>query len=138
MDLEPDRDPLRRPAPRRGPVDPVQQHVRGVIRQLGPGELETRRAMADRLLVAEGAGHLADADGGPAWSIDPVPVVVPTAEWEDLAEGLAQRARVLDALLADLYGERRLLTTGVVPAELVLASPLYQRACAGTRPPAGR
>ena len=37
------------------------------------------------------------------------------AEWAELERGLAQRARALNALLADSYGERRIVTEGVIP-----------------------
>ena len=55
--------------------------------------------------------------------VDPLPVVVGAAEWTALEAGLAQRATLLDLLLADLYGARHLLERGTIPAELVLSHP---------------
>ena len=51
--------------------------------------------------------------------------------------GLAQRARLLDALLADLYGPQRLLAEGIVPAELPFGHPNFLWPCQGITPAAG-
>src|SRR4051812_14937782 len=82
-----------------------------LFERLGPAEIDERRRMADRLLVGEGASYT-NTEGdqaGQAWQIDPVPLLWPHAEWTALEAGLAQRARLLDALVADLYGPQRLL-----------------------------
>ena len=75
------------------------------------------------------------------WSLSPVPVLHrgPTSgrRWPT---GLAQRARLLDLLLADLYGPQRALTEGWLPPELVFAHPGFLRAAArhaGRRAAAG-
>ena len=46
-----------------------------------------------------------------------------------LEAGLAQRARLLDAVLADLYGQQRLLADGAVPPALIYANPAFLRPC---------
>lgn len=66
------------------------------------------------------------------WRLDPLPFIVDAGEWAHLEAALTQRAMVLDALLADLYGSRRLLLDGVIPAEIVLGSPGFIRAADGT------
>ena len=50
---------------------------------------------------------------------DPVPRIIPAAEWEPLAAGLAQRVRALDRWCADAYGERAIVRDGVLPARVV-------------------
>ena len=50
---------------------------------------------------------------------DPVPRVISAAEWEPLAAGLGQRVRALDRWCADVYGERRIVRDGVVPARVI-------------------
>ena len=47
-----------------------------------------------------------------------------------------QRARLLNAILADLYGPQRLLRDGVLPPALVLANPAFLRPCHGVARPA--
>lgn len=121
----------------------VREDWEGLVRvfdRLGPSELDERRRMADRLLVGEGAGYVVqDDDQDPSLpvQIDPVPLLWRPADWAVLEAGLAQRAHLLDAVLADLYGEQRLLRTGVVPAELVLASPAFRWPAVGVVPVAG-
>jgi uncharacterized circularly permuted ATP-grasp superfamily protein/uncharacterized alpha-E superfamily protein len=101
-----------------------------------PGELLERQRQADRLLDAEGAGHLvhelaferANGDGvaSPAasrpWRLDPVPVVLGHDDFERLAAGVSQRLRLLEALLDDLAGEQRAVRSGVVPPQVAFGS----------------
>ncbi|HEY1279446.1 MAG TPA: circularly permuted type 2 ATP-grasp protein [Acidimicrobiales bacterium] len=125
----------------RGQVREPWQQLVDTFTRLGPGEINERRLRAERLLVAEGASHVVHDDGTDAsrpWQIDPVPLVVSAREWSVLEQGLVQRARLLDAVLEDLYGDRALLRDGVVPAELVLGSRAYRPACHGVVPAAGR
>jgi uncharacterized circularly permuted ATP-grasp superfamily protein/uncharacterized alpha-E superfamily protein len=62
---------------------------------------------------------------------DILPLVLPNSEWQALTAGLAQRARLLDRLLGDLYGERRVLSERLMPAALAHANPRFLRPCAG-------
>ncbi len=80
--------------------------------------------------MAEGAGYLVaeDAAHASAWRIDPVPLILPAAEWRTIERGLEQRAELLDAVLDDLTGRRDLLRGGLLPPAVVLGHPAYQRA----------
>ena len=51
--------------------------------------------------------------------IDPIPRLIPAAEWAELERGLIQRVRALNAFLADAYGERRVVEQGVIREELI-------------------
>jgi uncharacterized circularly permuted ATP-grasp superfamily protein len=57
--------------------------------------------------------------GDERFDFDPVPRVIPAAEWEPLAAGLVQRVRALDRWCADAYGKRRIVRDGVLPARVV-------------------
>ena len=48
---------------------------------------------------------------------------------------MIQRAELLDLVLTDLYGERRLLRSGIVPPEMILSDPQFLRSCDGIRLP---
>lgn len=100
--------------------------------QLAAARAETAAMLADRGVTY---GAHATADDAESWRLDPSPVVVEESEWTRLDAAVAQRAQVLDLLLADLYGERRLLATGVLPPEVVLAHPGFLRAVDGLRVP---
>jgi uncharacterized circularly permuted ATP-grasp superfamily protein/uncharacterized alpha-E superfamily protein len=64
-------------------------------------------------------------------ALDPLPHLLSAPEWAALEAGLRQRARLLDLLLADVYGPRDLIRRGVLPAEIVYGHPAFLRPCAG-------
>ena len=59
------------------------------------------------------------AKGDERFHLDPVPRVIAAAEWDELAAGLAQRVRALEAWCADVYGARAIVRDGVVPARVI-------------------
>lgn len=128
----------------RGPDGGVRPHWRVLdegLRAFGPGEMWRRWEQARQLIRQHGVTF--NVYGDPRglerpWPLDPIPVLVSPHEFAALAAGLAQRAALLDRLLVDLYGPRRTLAEGLIPAEVVLAHPNLLRACAGLRPPGGR
>ncbi len=92
------------------------------------------------------ARHAADigtgwrAPGGaaaPAVSLSPVPLLSHADEWAGIAAGVAQRADLIERVLADLYGPGRLVADGHLPAALVTGSPLFLRPLVGMLPPGG-
>ena len=64
-------------------------------------------------------------------AIDPIPLLIPADEWRVIEEGIIQRAQLLNLLLEDIYGERRLVASGDIPAALLFANPAYLRPLAG-------
>lgn len=68
---------------------------------------------------------------------DIVPRIFLHEEWQRLSEGLVQRVEAINAFLEDIYGERRILKEGVLPAELILNNPQFRPEVAGIRPPHG-
>lgn len=63
----------------------------------------------------------------PAWRCDPVPLVLAADEFLRLEAGLTQRARLIEAVLVDLYGKQSLLADGTIPPALVFANPDFLR-----------
>ncbi|MCB0972134.1 MAG: circularly permuted type 2 ATP-grasp protein, partial [Acidimicrobiales bacterium] len=119
-------------------VRPHWREVVGSLTDLGPHELARRASALGRLLLDEGVGYNVTSGERSiprAWTLDPVPEVVPADEWAALEAGLAQRSELLDRVLADLYGPRRLLADGTIPAEVVYGHPGFLRACDGIRLP---
>jgi uncharacterized circularly permuted ATP-grasp superfamily protein/uncharacterized alpha-E superfamily protein len=97
--------------------------------------------LARRLVVENGVTYnvYADPQGRDRpWALDPIPLVITPDEWQEIATGVAQRARVLDAMLGDLYGAQRLLSSGTVPPELAFGHPNFLWPCHGVAPPGGR
>jgi uncharacterized circularly permuted ATP-grasp superfamily protein/uncharacterized alpha-E superfamily protein len=67
------------------------------------------------------------------WNLDSIPPMIPPSEWSQLEAGLIQRARLLNSILADLYGPQQLLCSGQLPPALVFANPGFWRPCHGVR-----
>jgi uncharacterized circularly permuted ATP-grasp superfamily protein len=68
---------------------------------------------------------------------DVLPRVFSAAEWRALSAGLKQRARALNAFLADVHGDRAIVEAGVMPATLLDGHPALLRGLAGISPPGG-
>ncbi len=41
------------------------------------------------------------------WPLDPIPLVIDPREWAAIEDAMRQRATLLNAILADLYGPQR-------------------------------
>ncbi|MGE3508884.1 MAG: circularly permuted type 2 ATP-grasp protein [Vicinamibacterales bacterium] len=98
------------------------------------------QARVDRQIHENGVTYnvYAAADGpSRPWSLDALPMLLSGADWEELARGLRQRARLLNALAADVYGGQRLVHEGVIPPALVYRHPGFLRECHGVHPPSG-
>ena len=72
-----------------------------------------------------------------AWPLSPVPLLIEADEWAGIEAGVAQRAELLETVLADLYGDAKLVERGLIPAALVAGSPFFLRPMAGLVPPGG-
>jgi len=121
----------------------VRAHWRPLIDALASGGADAVRRgveLARRLIVENGVTYnvYADSQGRDRpWVLDPLPILLTAAEWRDIELGVAQRARLLDALLADVYGPQRLLADGTVPAELPFGHPNFLWPCHGIKPAGG-
>lgn len=121
----------------------LRPHFRAPFEQLqalGLDELERRAEKARQLLHDNGASY--NVYGDPRgvdrpWHLSPIPMVLPATEFDRLERGIAQRARLLDVLLADLYGKQRVLLERLLPPELVFRNPGFLRSCHGVNPPNG-
>jgi uncharacterized circularly permuted ATP-grasp superfamily protein len=87
------------------------------------------RSIADP--PAEGPVPITALEQPRPWRLDPLPLVLHEREWARLEAGMVQRAELLDAVLADLYGARRLLARGLLPAAVVLDHEEYLRPVVG-------
>lgn len=53
------------------------------------------------------------------WNLDPIPMVFSGEDWSIIEKGLKQRAKVLNYILSDIYGSRKLIKKGIIPFELI-------------------
>lgn len=129
-----------------GTVRPGWSSVQRLV-ELGADEILRARSEVSRLLDDHGVTYtpspsgsvslVDDWDGRGAmssptsWRLDAVPLVIDAREWSALEAGLSQRARLYDLVLADLYGERRLLAEGLLPTAAIFDHDEYLRPLIG-------
>lgn len=61
------------------------------------------------------------------WRLDPLPMVLSEEDWQFLEQGVIQRQQLLNQIYQDLYGEQKLLTQGLLPANLIRRHKCYLR-----------
>ena len=124
-----------------GPGGRPRPHCDTLVRSLeglGRHELSSRWEGAKRAIRDNGVTY--NVYGDPQgvdrpWALDMMPLLIEPAEWSRIEGALLQRSRLLNLILADLYGPQRLLRDGVIPPSLVLANPAFLRPCHGVRVP---
>ena len=103
-------------------------------------ELERRQRAAEAAFRSLGITFAVYGDEQAAERIIPfdiIPRILSAREWRNLSAGLEQRVRAINAFIDDVYGARKILADGVVPAEIVLANPQFCIPAAGAKPPHG-
>jgi uncharacterized circularly permuted ATP-grasp superfamily protein/uncharacterized alpha-E superfamily protein len=104
--------------------------------KLKESDLVSRHDSANRLLREHGATYTIynqEQSADRHWKLDTLPLIIAADEWRTLEAGLKQRTRLLHHVVADVYGERRLLKEGWVPPGLVFANPGFLRAAHGIK-----
>ena len=123
-----------------GAVRPVWAPFLAHLGGLDPEALRQRFARGEQYLRDQGVflrQYGAAGSTERAWPLSPLPVMIGEGEWAALAEGLRQRAELLEAVVADLYGPGRLVAEGHLPAALVAGNPEWLRPMVGVRPRSG-
>lgn len=121
----------------------VRPHWRRLFEQLQrstTAQLGQRQALLTRQIQENGVTYNVYADPKGAdrpWELDLLPHLIPAAEWQQVAAGIAQRAKLLNAVLADIYGPQKLIAEGLLPAELVYGHNNFLWPCQGIAPPEG-
>jgi uncharacterized circularly permuted ATP-grasp superfamily protein/uncharacterized alpha-E superfamily protein len=123
----------------KGGLRPHWRSLLEVLTGLGRQTLAERAQRLELVATEEGVSALLPGAPPDPWRFDPIPLLLPEHEFALLTEGLAQRARLLDAVVCDLYGPQTLLADGVLPPALVFANPRFLRPCRITSgpPPSG-
>lgn len=128
-----------------GAARPGADSVMRVLAGLSSEELAERKAAADVAIRAMGITftvYSEDEGGGPAqidreWPFDIVPRLVLKHEWDEVARGLKQRVKALNAFIDDIYHDQRAIRDGLVPADHILKSREFRQECIGIDPPHG-
>ena len=103
-------------------------------------EMDQRYASLQRQIRDNGVTYNVYADQeGPQrpWSLDLFPLIVDATSWRHIEAGVQQRMRLLEAVLADVYGPQDFLKQGLLPGALVHGHPGYLRSMHGVVPAGG-
>jgi uncharacterized circularly permuted ATP-grasp superfamily protein/uncharacterized alpha-E superfamily protein len=103
-------------------------------------DLNRRTANLRRQIRDNGVTYnvYADANGPQRpWSLDLFPLILSPEDWAEIEVGIKQRTRLLNHVMADVYGPQTLLSKGLLPAALVQGHPGYLRAMQGVQPAGG-
>jgi len=106
----------------------------------GFADLDRRTANLARQVRDNGVTYNVYADaGGPQrpWSLDLFPLILTPACWQRIEAGALQRTRLLNRVMADVYGPQQLLARNLLPPALVHGHPGYLRAMHGVQPTGG-
>lgn len=121
----------------------LRPHWRTLIDQLedlSPEVLRRRAREVREAIAADGVTYNVYADPQGAnrpWELDLLPQIISAEEWQTLSAAVTQRAKLLNAVLADLYGPQTLLSEGLLPPALVFGQHGYLWPCRGIEPPGG-
>jgi hypothetical protein len=124
-----------------GTLRPHWRDLMQFLDETGGEELDRRHSEVQRLLQEDGVTYNAYDDSRNAqrhWLVDPIPLLMTGEEWSDLAAGMEQRSRLLNALMTDLYGPRTTIRQGWLPPELIYAYPGFLHACHQSLPNGSR
>jgi uncharacterized circularly permuted ATP-grasp superfamily protein len=120
-----------------GGARPAAAEVLALVERLGVEELQARQAAAAADILTMGITFTVYSEGSNidrAWPFDVIPRVIEAAEWAAVERGLVQRLTALNMFIDDVYNDRRVVTDGVFPAELLDDSANYRRECEGVHP----
>jgi uncharacterized circularly permuted ATP-grasp superfamily protein len=121
----------------------VRSHYRPLsewIASTPPARIEQMRQAAQVLFHRVGitfAVYGEEAGAERLIPFDMLPHIIPASEWGEIARGLRQRARALNAFLHDIYHEREMLKAGKIPAAQVLQNKAYRPEMVGIDLPGG-
>jgi uncharacterized circularly permuted ATP-grasp superfamily protein/uncharacterized alpha-E superfamily protein len=108
----------------RGGIKPHWRAIMATLFGLGRETLTRRATLLERAFAEEGITATLPGQAPTRWRCDLVPLPLPANEFTDLEAGLAQRAALLAAILADPMG---LLDAGALPPDAVFPSRTFLR-----------
>jgi len=109
---------------------PHYRRFRELFQSLSSREFEIKRQSVDLAFLRQGVTFNVYGDSAGTEKIFPfdlLPRIIPTAEWEMLERGLAQRITALNLFLHDIYHEQKILKDGIIPPFYVLSGKHFRR-----------
>ena len=116
-----------------GALRPVWRSFAQLASATSSEELASSRASAVQRVRDDSAAFNVYADPDDrtfAWRLHTLPMLLAEEEWQSIEQAVCQRARVVTAVLADIYGPRTLLRQGLLPPDLILGGEQFVHAMA--------
>ena len=116
-------------------------HYHALFRRLAglsAQEFRRRKAMSDLSMLQDGVGftvYRQEEGIERVWPMDPVPRIIPAAEWQRIELGLVQRLTTLNLFLKDIYNDQHILRDRVIDPQLVYEGAFFRREFMGAKVP---
>ena len=112
-----------------GTIRPHYESLLGRFGELSDGEIERIYHLASQAFLNQGITFTVYSDNQGTERIfpfDPIPRIIPAAEWEHIEQGLVQRITALNLFLKDIYHEQKIIKDGVIPQEVIFSAKHYR------------
>jgi uncharacterized circularly permuted ATP-grasp superfamily protein len=124
---------------RDGVARPHWRRLLDALAALDQDAFEQRFEAADRRIRNMGMSYRVQGESAErSWPLSRMPLLIPEAEWREIARGVEQRAELFERVLADVYGAGALVREGLLPAAAVTGSADFLATMRGVAPPGGR
>ena len=121
-----------------GATSPEYEQIAHWVEADGVDTLLQRRQEAEALFRKVGITFAVYGEGGDPERLIPfdmIPRIFTADEWDIVERGTLQRSRALNAFLSDIYGDQKILEAGLIPKDLVLENPAFEKEMIGVKPP---
>jgi uncharacterized circularly permuted ATP-grasp superfamily protein len=108
------------------------------LQTLTPTEFRRRKAMTDLSMLQDGVGftvYRQEEGIERVWPMDPVPRIIPAAEWAHIERGLIQRLTALNLFLKDIYHDQLILRDRIIDPQLIYQGAFFRREFMGASVP---
>lgn len=120
---------------------PAAQTLSSYLRSLKDLEIEEFKIAAESAIHVMGITFTVytEEEGtiDRAWPFDIIPRIIDKKEWQQVENGLKQRAQALNLFIDDLYNKQRIVKDKIFPSELLEDSKNFRPQCVGVNPPLG-
>jgi len=118
-----------------GQMRPHWQYLLESLQTLGVDAVEERQKKVRRILRDDGATYKIydEPNANQTWQLNPVPLLISSEEWGQTESALVERAELFNALLQDIYGERKLIQQRIIPPELLFSHMGFLRPCVNVK-----
>ncbi len=110
------------------------------LAERGEREVSDTLSLTERQIREQGITYnvYEDAMGASRpWEVDPLPLLLPAEEWEQIEAGIEQRADLLNRVLGDIYGPQELMKSGAIPPPVVFGHRGFLGPAQGLAPVSG-